>query len=126
MNGFHHVAMRAYDFDKTVDFYINGLGFEKGISWGEGDSRAIMINVGCDSFIEVFAGGKPDQEEGAFIHIALKSDNCDLDLEKAVKAGAIVTMQPQDVDIPSDPVKKVRIAFCKGLSGEIIEFFQER
>jgi glyoxylase I family protein len=126
MNGFHHVALKAYDFDKTVEFYTKGLGFERGISWGEGDGRAIMIDVGGGNYIEVFAGGKQEQGEGAFIHIALKSNNCDADIEKAVNAGAVVTMMPQDVDIPSDPVKKVRIAFCKGLSGEVIEFFEEK
>jgi glyoxylase I family protein len=127
MNGFHHVAMKVLDFDKTVTFYTEGLGFEKGISWGEGDNRAITIDIGEGSYLEIFAGGKEvEKVEGAIIHIAFKSKSCDKDLERAVKAGAIVTLEATNVDITSNPVKPVRIAFCKGFGGEILEFFEER
>lgn len=126
INGFHHVAMKAKEFEKVVEFYTEGLGFEKGISWGEGDSRAVMIHVGNGNFIEIFAGAKElNGQEGAFLHIALKSRDCDGDIRRAEEAGAIVTTEAISIDIPSNPVKKVRIAFCKGLNGEILEFFQE-
>lgn len=127
MKGFHHVAMKVFDFDKTVAFYTEGLGLEKGISWGEGDQRAVMIDIGGSNYLEIFAGGKKvENEEGIITHIALKSNNCDKDLKRAVKAGAIVTLEATNVDIASNPIKPVRIAFCKGLGGEIIEFFEER
>ncbi len=125
--GFHHLAIRVFDFEKSLKFYIDGLGFKKHISWGEGDERAIMLDTGNDNYLEIFAGGKEGEKpEGAIIHMALRSENCDRDLEKAVSAGAVVTTPPTDVEIPSQPPKKVRIAFCKGPYGEIIEFFQER
>lgn len=125
-NGFHHIAMKAVDFDKVAAFYIEGMGYEKGISWGEGDGRAVMIHVGNANYIEIFAGAKEiNEQEGTLLHIALRSMDCDGDLARAVKAGAAVTMEPASIDIPSEPVKKVRIAFCKGLNGEILEFFQE-
>mgnify|MGYP000053010412 CR=1 FL=1 len=39
--------------------------------------------------------------------------------------GAEVTMEPKSLNIPSEPSETpVRIAFCKGPDGEIIEFFQ--
>ncbi len=127
MNGFHHVAMKVFDFDKVVAFYTEGLGFEKGISWGEGANRAVMIDVGGDCCLEIFAGGKQDENaEATILHIAFKSSNCDDDLARAVKAGAVVEMDAESVDIPSNPIKPVRIAFCKGLGGEIIEFFEEK
>lgn len=126
IDGFHHVAMKVKDFDEVVEFYTDGLGFKKGITWGNGDERAVMIDVGNENYIEIFAGGKmADENEGAFMHIALKSQDCEKDLNRAVKAGAVVTVKVMNVDIPSNPVKKVRIAFCKGLNGEILEFFQE-
>jgi glyoxylase I family protein len=127
MNGIHHVAMKVYDFEKTVEFYTKGLGFVKGISWGEGENRAIMIDIGEGTCLEIFAGGtKVEKEDGVFIHIAFKSKSCDEDIERAKKAGAIVTAEVQNVDILSNPIKPVRIAFCKGINGEIIEFFEER
>ncbi len=125
--GFHHLAMKTADFDKSVKFYTEGLGFEKSISWGEGDSRAVMLDTGDGNFFELFAGGTPDEKpEGALLHVAFRTDNCDMALNQAITAGARVTMEPTDVDIKSDPVTPVRIAFCKGPDGELIEFFQYR
>jgi len=125
--GFHHVALRAKEFEKAVDFYTVGLGYSKGISWGEGDSRAQMIDLGNQNYIEIFSGGNEISggEHNGLLHIALRSDDCAKDLENAVNAGAIVTVPVTDIDLESKPVKKIRIAFCKGLQGEIIEFFQD-
>jgi glyoxylase I family protein len=126
-HGFHHVAFRVKDYDRVVAFYTEGLGFTKGITWGEDDGRAIMIDIGNDNFLEVFADGEyANDKDGAYLHVALRSTDCDGDLDRAVRAGAVVTMHPSDIDVPSEPVKKIRIAFCKGLNGEIIEFFEEK
>ena len=35
--GFHHVAIRVAEFDATVRFYTEALGFRKAVEWGEGD-----------------------------------------------------------------------------------------
>ena len=125
--GFHHIAMRVSDFDATVKFYTEGLGFAAGASWGVGDKRAIMLDSGNGNFIELFAGGTTESKpEGCYMHLALCSDDCDADIASAKRAGAEITMEPKNVDIPSTPPTKVRIAFCKGLNGEVIEFFQYR
>jgi glyoxylase I family protein len=124
--GFHHVAIKVHDFEGAVKFYTEALGFTEKISWGEGDKRAVMLDVGDGNYLEIFAGGtreaKPD---GSIIHFALRTDDCDKALELARKAGAQVTMEPKSLDIQSKPhVTPVRIAFCKGPGGEVIEFFQ--
>ena len=31
--GFHHIAIRAYDFDATLKFYMEGLGLEPAKDW---------------------------------------------------------------------------------------------
>ena len=126
--GFHHVAIRARDFDATVRFYTEGLGFKEKIAWGEGPKRAIMLDTGDGNYMEVFAGGSDaPKPEGAILHFALRTDDCDAALARARAAGAQVTMEPKDVDIPSTPSPTpVRIAFCKGPDGEIIEFFQNQ
>lgn len=124
--GFHHVAMKARDFDASVKFYTEGLGFRKVISWGEGDGRAVMLDTGDGSCLEIFTGGpKEPAPEGALVHFALRSDDPDAAIKAARSAGAQVTMEPKNVDIPSTPPKPVRIAFCKGPDGEVIEFFQD-
>lgn len=125
--GFHHLALRARDFDRSLTFYKEGLGLIPGAAWGEGDGRAIMLHAGNENCLELFAGGTPDEKpEGAYLHLAFRTDDCDAALARAVDAGAVVTMAPKSLDIPSDPPMPVRIAFCTGPDGEIIEFFQNR
>jgi glyoxylase I family protein len=124
--GFHHVAIRAYDFEASIKFYTEALGFTHKIAWGEGDKRAVMLDAGDGNYMEIFADGtngpKPD---GSIIHFALRTSDCDAALERARVAGAEVTMEPKSLDIPSTPhMTPVRIAFCKGPDGEVIEFFQ--
>jgi glyoxylase I family protein len=123
--GFHHVAMKAKDFDAAVKFY-KALGFTERISWGQGDNRAVMLDAGDGNYLEIFAGGSADPKpEGTVVHFALRTGNCDAAIAAARAAGAQVTMEPKNVDIPSQPHKTpVRIAFCRGPGGEVIEFFQ--
>lgn len=120
--GFHHIAIRVFDFDKTVAFYTEILGFTERVRWGEGDKRAIMLDTGDGNYLEVFAGGKEGQkDEGAFLHLALRSDRVTEAVELARAAGMEVTVEPKDVELGGIPV---RIAFFKGPDGEIIELFQ--
>jgi glyoxylase I family protein len=124
--GFHHIAIRAKDFDASVRFYTQALGFKPTISWGEGNGRAVMLDTGDGSCLELFAGGSGPKPEGAVLHFALNTTGCDAALEKARAAGAKVTMEPKSLVIQSQPSPTpVRIAFCTGPDGEIIEFFQK-
>lgn len=125
--GFHHVAMRVKDFDASLKFYVEGLGFAVAHTWGEGDKRAAMLDTGDDNCLEVFAGGTDEPKpEGAVLHMAFRTTDCDRAIAAARAAGATVTVEPRDVDIPSKPPLPVRIGFCKGPDGEILEFFQNR
>ena len=124
--GFHHIAMRVHDFDASVKFYTEALGFREKISWGEGDGRAIMLDTGDGNYLEIFAGGTADPKpEGAVLHFALRTKDTDAVVEHVRATGAEITVEPKDVDIQSRPQNTpVRLAFCKGPDGEIIEFFQ--
>jgi len=123
--GFHHIAFRCVDFDKSVNFYDEGFGFKRTYGWGAGDSRAAMLDIGDGNYLELFAGGKPHVgDDGPLLHFAIRVPDCDASFNRAVKAGAKVTMEPKDVDIQGDTVVRVRIAFVKGPDGEEIEFFQ--
>lgn len=62
--------------------------------------------------------------EGSYFHVAFRSNDVDKAVAAAVAAGAIVTVEPKDVVLGSNPSTPVRIAFVKGLNGEILEFFQ--
>ena len=123
--GFHHLAIKVRDFDASMRFYRDALGFTEKISWGEGDNRAVMLDTGDGNYIEMFAGGSIEPKpEGIYMHVAFRTDDCDAAIEKARAAGAEVTVEPKDVVIQSNPPSPVKIAFCKGPDGEVIEFFQ--
>jgi len=122
--GIHHAAIRVHDFDASVKFYTEVLGFTERVRWGEGDKRGILLDTGDGNYLEIFAGGAPGPKpEGAFLHLALRTDDVDAAIEVARAAGMEVTVEPKDVSL--GPVQ-ARVAFFKGPDGEIIEFFQER
>lgn len=124
--GFHHVAIRSSNFDASVRFYTEALGFKEKIRWGQGEKRAVMLDTGDGNYLEIFANGTPGAKpEGSIIHFAIRTDNTDAAVERARAAGAQITTEPKDVVIQSTPQPTpVRLAFCKGPDGEIIEFFQ--
>jgi glyoxylase I family protein len=124
--GFHHVAVRVHDFDAALRFYKEALGFTERVTWGEGDKRAVMLDTGNGSYLEVFAGGQAQPpERGSLLHYAVRTDDVDGAIERAKKFGMQVTVEPKDVTIPSKPFPlPVRLAFCKGPGGEEIEFFK--
>ena len=128
--GFHHVAIKTADFEKTVAFYTQALGFVERVRWGEGDGRAIMLDCGDGNYFEIFAGGKVAEGEkgkpaaGDLVHVALRSEDVDGAIAAAKAGGATITVEPKDVAIPSTPPMNVRIAFCKAPGGETIEFFK--
>jgi catechol 2,3-dioxygenase-like lactoylglutathione lyase family enzyme len=55
--GFHHIALKAKDFEASLKFYTEGLGMEFYTQWGEGDKRIAMLDLGDGSILELFAGG---------------------------------------------------------------------
>jgi glyoxylase I family protein len=123
--GFHHVALAAADFDRSVQFYTQALGFTTKIAWGQTPARAIMLDCGDGNYFEIFERPNRPQGDGVLLHIALRSRDTNAAIERARAAGATVTIEPKDVTIPSTPhPTPVRLAFCKGPDGEIIEFFQ--
>lgn len=125
--GFHHFAIKVKEFEACVRFYTAALGFVEKIRWGEGDGRGILLDSGDGNYLEIFAGGSGEKPTGPMIHFALRTNDCDAALERARQAGALVTMEPKDVTIPSTPgPTQVRIAFCQGPGGEVIEFFQSQ
>lgn len=136
--GFHHVAIRATDFDETIRFYTEGLGFAVHYPFsilGRID-RAAFLDAGDGRFVEVFGPGstvqaegrrrQPDEErtEGALLHFCLRVADTDAAYARAMAAGATSRVAPVTRQLGLDPLVEVRIAFVTGPNGEVIELMQ--
>ena len=136
--GLHHVAIRAVDFDETIRFYTEGLGFRVHFPFsipGRID-RAAFLDAGDGHFVEVFGPGstvqaegrkrEPHEErtEGALLHFCLRVADTDAAYAKALAAGAVSRVEPVTRLLGEDPLVEVRIAFITGPNGEVIEFMQ--
>jgi catechol 2,3-dioxygenase-like lactoylglutathione lyase family enzyme len=47
------------DFDRSVAFYTDVLGFTKKIEWGQKPGRAVMLDTGDGNYFELFERPKP-------------------------------------------------------------------
>lgn len=122
--GFHHVSLKVRDYDACVRFYEEGLGFPRVRDWMMGDDPAVMLDMGDGGIVEIFGGGE-DLPDGRIGHFALKVDDCDAAYRTAMEAGATSDLEPRDVVI-CDGTYPIRIAFVRGIAGELIELFEER
>ena len=124
--GFHHVALKAADFESALEFYTKGLGMKFYTSWGEGASKIAMLDLGDGGILELFAGGENYTAAPAgYIHFALRVDDVDAAYARALEAGAREKSAPKTVALASSPVKlTIRCGFVYGPSGEEIEFFK--
>jgi glyoxylase I family protein len=124
--GLHHIAVHATDFESSLRFYCQGLGFRLLSRWEEGGQPAAMLAIGDGTYLELYGGAPPGAPSpGRLLHLALRASDCDAALARAVAAGAAVIMAPEVADLPAQPRPlRVRIAFCSGPDGEEIEFLQ--
>jgi glyoxylase I family protein len=119
--GFHHVAIRVFDFEATIRFYTEVLGFREKTRWGEGDRRGALLDTGDGNYLEVFAGGREGpKEEGALLHVAFRCEHVDEVTERVRAAGCEVTVEPKTAQLGD---YAVRLSFFKGPDGELIELF---
>lgn len=124
--GFHHVALKANDFEESFKFYTEGLGMKFYTSWGEGNGKIAMLDLGDGGILELFAGGeKIESTNNGYIHFAVKVDDVDAAFNRAIEYGATVMSEPKVVPLDSAPVKlTLNCGFVYGPSGEQIEFFK--
>lgn len=124
--GFHHMALYASDFDKSLAFYQK-LGMSVYTAWGEGDNRIALLDTGDGTMVELFA--KPGREmasEGRWQHLALHVENVEAALQTALAAGAKLQMPVTVMDLDSHPRKiTIQIAFVYGPDGEVVEFIKQ-
>jgi catechol 2,3-dioxygenase-like lactoylglutathione lyase family enzyme len=128
--GHHHIALYASDFDKSIKFYTEALGFKQLCIWDFKGERAAMLDVGDGSILEMFESKHllehPEKKKkGLYWHLSYTADDVDAAFKAAVAGGATPTQEPMDVEIPSSPCHLfLRNAFVIGPDGEVIEFLK--
>ena len=119
--GVHHICIKAAGaegFEKAVHFYRDILGMEPVVSWNDG--KAIMLDIGGGSRMEIFDNAEDKPGQGDIRHFALDVNDVDACVKAVSEAGYEVFVEPKDVSLGDMPA---RIAFCYGPVGEEIEFF---
>ncbi|BCM89562.1 hypothetical protein IAD21_01409 [Abditibacteriota bacterium] len=126
-SGFHHVAIRTHNFEQSIRFYTEALGFVQKIAWGEVPARAVMLDTGDGNYLEIFEREGVAGEttgEANILHFALRCDDCVAATEVARAAGAKVTLEPTVPGVFTNLGLKTKISFVLGPDGEIVEFFE--
>ena len=120
--GFHHMALRATDYEKSLAFYSEALGFPVAHSWGEGAGRIALLDLGDGNYLELFASEADWKPEAGkqFFHLALRSTDVDADIEYVRGLGCPITIEPKSVPVNG---KTIRVGFFLGPDGETLEFF---
>ena len=125
--GFHHVALRTTDLEKSLAFY-KALGMKEIVRWGEGEMEIVMLDIGDGGRLEVFANRGVDYPaEGRWQHFAVAVDDVVAAYELALSLGAKPAIAPKIV--PIDGAKPapitIQVAFVEGPDGEQLEFFKQ-
>ena len=127
IKGIHHVALKPTEgqYNDVISFYTEVLGLSVKKSWGHPEYPCVMISTGDNSCVEVLPqlDGELLPVEGKFAHLALATDDVDGCVEAVRKAGYQITDEPMDMELAGMPI---RVAFCRGAAGEVVEFFCEK
>ena len=124
IKGIHHVAFKCEtqeQYNEMIYFYHELLELPILRKWDTG------IHLDCfKSCIEIFLDGTKLAGEGCIRHFAFGTDHVDEIVEKVRDAGYKVIVEPKDVDMKTDPVFPIRIAFIEGPLHESIDLFCEK
>ena len=122
--GLHHIAIEASDFERSLRFYTEGLGFRNVLTFPEESRTVAMLDTGDGTYVELFSGGTGEKPNGSLLYFALRADDCDAAKERARAAGGSITQEPTDAVLEGDPPVPVRYSYCEGPDGEQIELLQ--
>lgn len=128
--GFHHVSLKTRDWTRSMEFYVSVLGCTEKIAWNLRDTgkRAVMLDAGDGNYIEVFED--PDYvpaKNGSVTHFALRTTRLDAVYDRVREFGAPITVERRDATLATtngQGAVLLRLFFCEGPSGELIEFIE--
>ena len=125
--GMHHVAVQTRDWEASLRLYRDVLGMEIVAEFGSPERKIILLDLGDGTYMELFApvADSPavdsESPNDPVTHFALAVEDTRAATERVREAGYEITIEPKDLDLDH---LSVTIAFFKGPSGEVLEFFQ--
>jgi len=125
----HHIALQTRDWEESLRLYRDVLGMDLVTEFGSPERPIVLLDMGDGSCMELFAPRidrpAPDgpMADDLVTHISLATTDARASVQSVREAGYEVTMEPRDVQVGSIPAT---VAFFKGPSGEVIEFFEVR
>lgn len=129
INKLHHVALRYAEpdqYDRAVSFYTDVIGLRLIRRWRSGGRPACMIDAG-NAVIEILPDGGSDRTAGPVDHFAFETDDPDECAKVLRDAGYEITRGPQDAELDAEQGHvPLRVVFCRGPVGEIVEFYHEK
>lgn len=99
INGVGHVAIKVKDLDRSLDFYINKLGFPEMMRLKKDDGSVwlVYLRITDEQYLEVFPGADGDRAPGwdanGMNHMCLTVDNIDPVLAQ-IKAKGLSLLLP--------------------------------
>jgi lactoylglutathione lyase len=92
INSIGHVAIRVKDIDRTLDFYVGKLGFERMMHLDrDGRLWLIYLRITDDQYLEVFPEAEgdhaPDAEANGLNHFCLIVDDIEVVLAQLAATG---------------------------------------
>ncbi len=126
--GLHHAAIKTRDWDRTLRFYQEALGFTVKIAWGAAPARAVFLDAGDGTSLEVFEDPAfAPAPNGSIVHFCLRTSRIDFVCERVRALGARITMEPKNASLNSTNgagLIPIRLCFFEGPSGEVIELLE--
>jgi lactoylglutathione lyase len=93
INGIGHVAIKVTDLDRSLDYYVNKLGFPEMLRLAKDDGTVwlVYLRITDEQYLEVFPGAENDRAPGwnanGVNHMCLTVDNIDEVLARIAEAG---------------------------------------
>jgi lactoylglutathione lyase len=97
--GLAHVAIKVTDLDRSLDFYVNKLGFPEMLRLhkDDGSTWLVYLRITDDQYLEIFPGAENDRAPGwnanGMNHMCLAIDDI-RSLVKQIEAAGIELLLP--------------------------------
>lgn len=122
--GLAHVAIKVTDLDRSLDFYIEKLGFPEMLRLhkDDGSTWLVYLRITDDQYLEVFPGAENDRAPGwdanGMNHMCLAVEDIDAVLQR-IEAAGIALLLPLKLAVDGN-----RQAWIEDPDGNRIELME--